>query len=444
MSSILVIFQIIINFTENGLTLVLVNSKIPAKSEVPFQFPIALTVITIITSAEFFLMRSNLLETVLFPLLFFVYLLLTRSGKWTTKLFWSLLSTAFLAFTVLITQFIFITILHIDIRKLPISDNVASFQVIIFAKLLQAIIFYALSRKRFYLQSISTISLLLLCIIPLLSLFCMLLVFDITFGADSHVLHGAFMLAVSMSLLLINLAVFILYNTMMKQAHAVSEQEALVQQVTLQSQYYEEVNTLYENMRGWSHDYKNHLQALKGFVSLSQYEALENYLEEIDDVTSAMDYLIKTDNTLLDSIVNMKVSYAKSEEVDVDISINLPREIKISDTDLCSLLGNLLDNSLEACQRIYKGNAHRFIFLRIEEVRGDLGIRIRNSCENMLNLDGNRLLTTKKGRNHGIGLRQIDYIVKKYGGYLSREVEDSAFETVIRIPLDNVKLEPPV
>ena len=105
--------------------------------------------------------------------------------------------------------------------------------------------------------------------------------------------------------------------------------------------------------------------------------------------------------------------------------------IKVSDIDLCVILGNLIDNAIEACEKMEEG---RFIRLYIGTFQKQLYISVTNSTNEMIKKLDEEYITTKRG-NHGHGLKRINLEVEKYGGYINRKNEPGIFVTEIMLPL---------
>lgn len=100
------------------------------------------------------------------------------------------------------------------------------------------------------------------------------------------------------------------------------------------------------------------------------------------------------------------------------------------DSELCSLFGNLLDNSIEACEKIKKGK--RWIKVQVEKQNRLLFLDISNSIEEKILVRGGKLITNKKDKaNHGYGLKGIERIVNKYEGEMSYQVKGNLFKIII-------------
>lgn len=116
----------------------------------------------------------------------------------------------------------------------------------------------------------------------------------------------------------------------------------------MMAQYSEEVQELYANMRGWRHDYHDHLQALKAYLDNQDTAAARQYLNELEDKLDAVDPLVHSGNAMLDAIVNAKLTLAERLHIPVNEKVIVGNTPLIKDVDLVVILGNLLDNAIEA------------------------------------------------------------------------------------------------
>lgn len=201
----------------------------------------------------------------------------------------------------------------------------------------------------------------------------------------------------------------------------------------LVDKHYDEVDTMYRKMRGWRHDYHNHIQVLKAHMSLGQYQEAEDFLDKLAEDLTTVDTVLKTGNVMVDAILNSKLTMIQERHIIVDATAAVPQDINISGIDLSVLIGNLLDNAMEACMQIEKEN-DRFIRIYIDIMKQQLYISVTNSMVGKAKKSGNLFQSTKQG-THGFGLLRIDSIVEKYHGYLNRQSEKGVFATEVMIPL---------
>lgn len=196
--------------------------------------------------------------------------------------------------------------------------------------------------------------------------------------------------------------------------------------------HYQEVENMYRQMRGWRHDYRNHIQTMKVLASGGDLEGIRSYLDRLDTDLNTVDLAVKTGNAMADAILNSKISLAKSRDIPVQVDAHIPVKLKMSELDLCCVIGNLFDNAIEASLALPP--EERLIRVYLDMKGTQLYLSFTNfTAQGKREKQGGRFLTTK-GEGHGFGLVRIDAIVERLDGYLSRNSEDGAFTTEILIP----------
>lgn len=196
--------------------------------------------------------------------------------------------------------------------------------------------------------------------------------------------------------------------------------------------HYREVENMYRQIRGWRHDYRNHIQMMKVLAANGDMDALKAYLDELDTDLSTVDTVVKTGNPMADAILNSKISLARSRNIPTQVDAHIPVKLKMSELDLCCIIGNLFDNAMEASMALPEEK--RLIRVYMDMKGTQLYISFTNfTAAKKLNKVG-RGFKTSKGEGHGFGLVRMDDIVSRYDGYLSRNSEDGAFTTEILIP----------
>jgi len=192
--------------------------------------------------------------------------------------------------------------------------------------------------------------------------------------------------------------------------------------------YYREVENMYEKMRGWRHDYRHHIQAMKVHAARGEYQEIDRYLDMLDDDLTNVETVVRTGNRMADAIFNSKLSLAAERQIQVKAQASLPVALTVSELDLCILIGNLMDNAMDACMEL---PAEKRLIRIYMEMKGNyLYIALTNTAGGKKKSS----FRSKKGEGHGLGLTRIDDIVKKYGGYVTRASEDEAFSTEVRLP----------
>ena len=204
-------------------------------------------------------------------------------------------------------------------------------------------------------------------------------------------------------------------------------------QVEVMSRQVAEVNAIYMTMRGWRHDYHNHLQKLKAHLAMGQIAEAEKYLNELEGDLDGIKVKYTTGNISLDAILNSKLSIAEKENIRINCKAETGENLAIEDIDLCVIIGNLIDNAVESCRKMPE-HAERFLRIYLCIRQQQLYISVTNSTgETIRKLDA-EYISNKHG-DHGHGLKRIDLVVEKYNGYIRRANEPGVFSTEIMLPL---------
>lgn len=230
------------------------------------------------------------------------------------------------------------------------------------------------------------------------------------------------------------LAFYCLIRIIYKIAKKTYEESAAQYQNKILTKQVNEVQNMYMTMRGWRHDYHNHMQTLKAYLKMNQYEQAQVYLDKLETDLDSINQLIESGNVNLDAILNSKLSLALKENIEINYKAQVPAALTVSDIDLCVLIGNLIDNAVEACDTMGDANGKRFIRLYIGVLKQQLYISVSNSTKELVRKMDEEYITTKRG-NHGHGLKRINLIVMKYEGYINRKNEPGVFVTEIMLPL---------
>ena len=196
--------------------------------------------------------------------------------------------------------------------------------------------------------------------------------------------------------------------------------------------HYREVENMYRKMRGWRHDYRGHIQAMKALLSAGDLDGLRGYLDKLDTDLNTVDTVIKTGNLMADAILNSKISLAQSRGITVKADAHVPVGLRMSEIDLCCILGNLFDNAIEASMALPE--EERLIRVYMEMKGTQLYISFTNFTAGKKLRKTGKVYKSTKGEGHGFGLVRIDKIIEQLDGYLSRNSEDGAFTTEILIP----------
>lgn len=179
------------------------------------------------------------------------------------------------------------------------------------------------------------------------------------------------------------------------------------------------------------HDYKHQIATLKVMADKGDIEGICSFLEHENNLLSQKLFYYKTGNDTVDTILSLKQRVAESKGITFLINVSIPKACTVQSAHFASILGNLLDNAIEACA----SEANPYIEVKIGQVREQLVMTITNKCTTSPSL-----ITSKKDKMfHGIGLYSVRQTVNSYDGEFVIEKKQDVFHAKIMIPLTNHK-----
>lgn len=218
----------------------------------------------------------------------------------------------------------------------------------------------------------------------------------------------------------------ILFSTVLNSNYK-QKKAFLEQQAKLQFDYYSSLEKNQQTIRKMNHDIKNHIQALR---ILSENNDTEGFKKYVGEMTSSYDVkrIEYCENNIVNAAVSSKEALAREKGIIFETSINLPEKIDIDSMDIVSVFTNLLDNAIEECDRIEKGE--KKISLNCVCKKGTIAICCENSCLN--EEKAKKLITQKKDKFlHGLGTNIVRNIAEKYNGSYSTNAENGIFSASV-------------
>ena len=178
------------------------------------------------------------------------------------------------------------------------------------------------------------------------------------------------------------------------------------------------------------HDFHHHLQAILGLAEQAGDQKTEEYVQSLLDVSYRDVRMCSCGNDIIDAVINCSAAEAARSHINFQYNVELSSSLsQISPIDLCAVLGNQVENALDACRKI-PDSQRRFIQVSIRQNKSFVVIQVINSAyRNPFTADG-RLVTNKEDSEfHGLGLKSIQDTVDKYNGYLTNSYEDHQFQS---------------
>ena len=224
-------------------------------------------------------------------------------------------------------------------------------------------------------------------------------------------------------LLIINVFVFYFYDELMKSYEAKIEKKLLQQQNNAYLKQIEIIKQSKENLRIFRHDLKNHALSLKYYIDNWDSEGASEYLDNIFDYINYSKEYSKSGNSEIDSLINYKMDLAEKHDIKSRVDLLIPDKLNINSFDLNIIIGNLLDNAIEAASAA----EDKFIDVSVELDRNVLYINISNSYDGNLKFTGGKLASIKNNENHGLGLSSVERSVEKYKGTMNIHHDNRVF-----------------
>lgn len=190
----------------------------------------------------------------------------------------------------------------------------------------------------------------------------------------------------------------------------------------------DETEQTFELWRQSIHDYKNDIIALTQLAEEEKLEEIKTFLQKENKLIEQKMFYIKTGNSVVDAIINTKQNIAEKQNIVFVVNIELPPRNIVSNIDMANILGNLIDNAIEA-ERV---ETESFVEITIKQEKSFLIINIKNKCTKLIEIE--EIKTSKRDSEfHGIGLRSVRRTVKKYDGQMAMYIKNEEFNTNILI-----------
>lgn len=258
-------------------------------------------------------------------------------------------------------------------------------------------------------------------------IYAVIMLFDLTcyykeFGASVGWYNALYIVSSAAVILCALYLVFKIYYM----AH---QQTDIIKQMEMQKEFGEKTILGDEELRRFRHDYRNHMIVVNAYLESGKTAEAREYLNTINGGINGVLNKIKTGNFVSDAILNSKAVSAAKFDTQISFSGRVPSE-GISSEDLCTILSNLIDNAIEACEKVA---GRKKIEIESGEANGFLILSVSNPTVNGAN---SKFRTTKKDKlNHGIGLKNVERAIKKYNGTLDLGKNGELFTANVRVEM---------
>ena len=219
-----------------------------------------------------------------------------------------------------------------------------------------------------------------------------------------------------------NIVVFYLINDIVEREIKMHENRIFQIQAKNQLEMYRSISENFDNQKRKTHEYKNQISCIESLLDKKQYSKLEEYVKKIDSSLNSEPDAINTNNVIVNAILNTKYQEADAKGIVFVFRVNDLSEIRIDDEDVVTILTNLLNNAIEACEVCEDKKVIKFKFVKEED---RIIIAVKNTYNNDVVYEDGEIKSTKTSNieEHGVGIKNVLKIIEEYGG--SYVIEDN-------------------
>lgn len=364
-------------------------------------------------------------NAITFIIIHFFFALLCFDINITKIVFYSILLDIFSAATEIVTIFIISTITDTEITAYTNNINFFIIDVAI-SKTLYLITCLIIST--FVKEQKSNVKTpIALYIYPIVTVFALIMFWNICANYNLSNTHQILLSAVSAAMLFSTAILFIIYQDSVDRENQYLIIEREIEKANIDKKFYDILEQQNNELMIYAHDTKNHLNAIK---ALNNNEQIDKYLTQMTNELKAHSNTCHSGNHTLDVIINKYVTECEMNNITFKFDIRLSNLKTVSDYDLVSILGNILDNAIEASCK----SKEKYISFQTNKVNTYDSIIIINSSDSPPKSINGELKTTKNDiRSHGLGIKSVKKILKKYKGDLEWEydIDNKQFITTI-------------
>lgn len=259
---------------------------------------------------------------------------------------------------------------------------------------------------------------------------CVSVLFEILLFMQKNVSNIVYALSL-ICVIILNFTIFYLYDSFTKAFDEKIQMEMIKQEIEY---YHKQADLIQESSEGIKqirHDMKNHIIVIEELAKIQDNDKILDYISNLYDKLGQAKVFSDTGIIAIDSVLNYKLTQAEKKGIDVTSEITIPNNLEFQSNDFVAILGNLLDNAIEATSKL---NDNKYIKLHIKYNKGTVFIAVKNSFDGKLNIVGNEYKTTKDSDSlHGIGMKSIETTIKQYNGEM--KVSHTNNEFLVKIIL---------
>ena len=277
-------------------------------------------------------------------------------------------------------------------------------------------------------------SFMLYSVLPLGTLGIMVALGYLNIEFDSSRFVQSLLIVCNMLVVMGNILIFYVFDRMTASKEQLRQQEVLITRMELEVKRYEQIDSVNREHARLIHDIRHYMRTIGELAILKQNEDILDILSELKIKVSDAETKVYCSNRMLNTILNEKKKEADENGIQMKIKIEPHFVIDyVENMDLIAIMGNLLDNAMEAAQQCKHGYIN--LELRVKNDTHFSIISIENNYVGEIITKGNEIISGKPNKTkHGHGIKNVDLIAQKYNGYLQNVYDNSVFTTIVVLP----------
>ena len=212
-----------------------------------------------------------------------------------------------------------------------------------------------------------------------------------------------------------------------------SRLEMAEKQIAVQKEYYDTLGRQMNEIREIKHDINHFTGVMQQLADEGDLGRLRTFLSEYCEKVQMEQLPIFCEHTICNSVIGYYYLRAKEYEIPFMSQCNISEKLGMSDSDLCILFGNALDNAISACRHMDQGQSC-FIEIEAKKIKGQRFIKVTNSYQEQLEIMDGKYISSKNGNSHGFGIHNMTKVVEAYGGFVKIEHNECKFTFMAMIP----------
>lgn len=280
------------------------------------------------------------------------------------------------------------------------------------------------SKNKLNIESVGIKHLIILSILPLTTLSMLIIMYQVMFVISSTKLKVLFIIS-SILLIFSNIITFSVINRQNKLAKAEYELKLLKDNINEQAKHYTDLQASHEEIRQMRHNMKSICIATVAELKCGKTENAIEQLQNNIDIVEKSSKVIDTGHPSIDAVIENKLNRCYELNINTNLSYQYKKSISINEIEIAVIVGNILDNAIEACQKI--DYFEKEIWGSVVVDKQNIIINIKNTA-----ISSNNLKTSKiDKKSHGYGLKSVSHIAKKYNGYAKFTFSDNIFTSYV-------------